>query len=152
MDGGFARVSNELITGEDEFLFIDKAVSRGRAYYYRLSAVDIAGHEETVGRATVDASAPGPNGYMLYQNYPNPFNPVTNLVFSVETEGSVSLSVFNALGQEVKQLFKGFVSPGQHTQSWDGLDTFGKAVPSGMYVCRLHGPAVDLSTRMLLLR
>ncbi len=151
-DREYSRVTNELITGEAKCQFVDKAASPGRAYYYQLHAIDISGREETIGRTSIEASMPGPNGCILYQNYPNPFNPTTHMAFSVDTDGPVSLCIFNALGQEVRNLFEGYVSVGQYTQSWDGLDSFGNVLPSGMYVYRLQGPAVDVSRRMLLLR
>ena len=43
-----------------------------------------------------------PKDYKLYQNYPNPFNPITTIKFEIPESGNVKLSVYNLLGEEVK--------------------------------------------------
>jgi len=42
-----------------------------------------------------------PNEFVLEQNYPNPFNPTTNIKFRIADFGSVSLKVYDVLGNEV---------------------------------------------------
>ena len=42
-----------------------------------------------------------PTALELYGNYPNPFNPSTTIKYSAPVSGSVNLSIYNALGQEV---------------------------------------------------
>lgn len=44
-----------------------------------------------------------PTDFVLQQNYPNPFNPVTTIVFGLPEDTSVSLQIFNLLGQQVYQ-------------------------------------------------
>jgi hypothetical protein len=48
-----------------------------------------------------EASSTRPEQYNLEQNYPNPFNPSTNVRFSLPTEQTVTLKVFDGLGREV---------------------------------------------------
>ena len=82
------------------------------------------------------ARAPGesePAEYALYQNYPNPFNPVTAIDFWIVTPGSVSLRIFNPLGQEVAPLFRDArLDQGRHSVEFDG-----GGLPSGVYYYRL---------------
>ena len=44
------------------------------------------------------------DGYKLEQNYPNPFNPTTKINFSLPKNESVSLKVYDILGNEVANL------------------------------------------------
>ncbi|MFI5253531.1 MAG: SdrD B-like domain-containing protein [Bacteroidota bacterium] len=47
---------------------------------------------------------PVPTSYAMYQNYPNPFNPTTTLRFDLPQASTVTLTVYNMLGQQVTTL------------------------------------------------
>lgn len=78
-----------------------------------------------------------PNSFSLAQNYPNPFNAGTNITYSLDQSGPVTLTVCNLLGQNVRTLFEGHRESGIHTEAWDGRDNHGNPVPSGIYFSRL---------------
>ncbi|MBN2357507.1 T9SS type A sorting domain-containing protein [candidate division KSB1 bacterium] len=78
-----------------------------------------------------------PEAYALLQNYPNPFNPQTHIEFHLPQPGEVRLSIFDIQGREVRRLLQGYVSAGRHNMTWNGRDTTGKLMPSGMYFYRL---------------
>jgi len=63
-------------------------------------------------KTTVNSVEVVPGVFRLFQNYPNPFNSTTVLRFSVAKLGSVTVKIYNALGQEVKSLFNGNAQPG----------------------------------------
>jgi hypothetical protein len=74
-----------------------------------------------------------PDEFALSQNYPNPFNPSTTIKFSVPTEASVRLSVFNILGQEVKVLVDNQIQQsGTYNLTFDATE-----LTSGIYFYRL---------------
>ena len=78
-------------------------------------------------------------------NYPNPFNPKTTISFSVTqnvmsgSDGSsfVTLDIYNIKGQLVKVLVNDFQDAGEHSIIWDGNDSSGKNVSSGIYFYKL---------------
>ncbi|MAX09526.1 MAG: hypothetical protein CMG13_01520, partial [Candidatus Marinimicrobia bacterium] len=92
------------------------------------------------------------DSYMLNQNYPNPFNPVTNISFDAVSSGKVSLVVYDVLGNRVKTLLNGFVTPGHYVMSWDGTDENGVSVSSGVYIYTLSNSGSYVSKRMLLVK
>jgi hypothetical protein len=68
------------------------------------------------------------------RNHPNPFNPVTKIVYTVPKAGHLTLKVFDIRGRLVRTLMEGRVEAGaDQVTVWDGRDTGGAAVSSGVY-------------------
>jgi hypothetical protein len=101
-----------------------------------------------VPAATAIAAETGttPSTLALGANYPNPFNPATTIPFMVPAEaGDADLTIYNVLGQPVRQVWTGPLAAGEHQLTWDGRDTQGQPVAAGVYVYRLQ---VDDQTRI----
>ncbi len=82
--------------------------------------------------------------FKLLPNFPNPFNPGTTIRYQLPQKAMVEVTVFNLLGQKVKTLFKGHQEPGYHQLSWQGRQTNGGLVPSGIYIVQVTaGQHVD---------
>ncbi len=79
-----------------------------------------------------------PNSVVLYPNYPNPFNSSTKIEFEIPTKMNLQLTIYDLLGKEIKQLFRGFKNPGRHSFIWDGRDNLGNQVASGVYYYKLE--------------
>jgi len=95
-----------------------------------------------------------PTTYTLSQNVPNPFNPETIINFELPEVAEIRLSVTNLAGQEVRVLVQGVHQPGQYRVVWDGRDTTGQDVASGVYLYRLEvvGRGIVETKRMALVR
>jgi hypothetical protein len=93
-----------------------------------------------------------PHSYMLNQNYPNPFNSSTVITFELPASSTVKLSIYNVLGQEVNVLEDGFLEAGSHNTIWDGKDSQGNQVSSGVYFYRLQAQDFNETKRMLLVK
>ena len=88
--------------------------------------------------------------FALAQNWPNPFNSETTIGFALPHGGPVELAVFNLAGQKVATLAAGQRAAGRYTLQWDGRDSGGRELASGVYLYRLQaGERVE--TRKLLL-
>jgi FlgD Ig-like domain len=100
-----------------------------------------------------DLPTTGPKTYSLSQNYPNPFNPSTVINFSVPKTGIVKLIVYNSLGQQIRTLVNQNVTAGSHSITWDGMDSRGMSVSSGVYFYRLSaGSDFVAAKKMILLK
>lgn len=88
-----------------------------------------------------------PKTIMLDQNYPNPFNPATTVSFSLPSQSSVSLKVFDALGREVATLASEEMSAGNHSMRWDA-----SKVPSGIYYYRLRAGVFTETRKAVLIK
>jgi len=97
-------------------------------------------------------NAPVPVEYILQQNYPNPFNPSTTINYSLPTSGLVSLNVYDLLGRKVASLVSTEQSAGQHSATWNGKNTSGNAVPSGIYLYSLSVGNYKSTKKMILMK
>ena len=93
-----------------------------------------------------------PEKIALYQNYPNPFNMNTLISFDLTTSSAVNLSIYNVLGQMVKELYTGQLEPGSHQFTWDGTGANDDNVTSGIYFYRLQAESFDKTKKMLLVK
>jgi hypothetical protein len=85
--------------------------------------------------------------FTLDDNYPNPFNPVTNIAFSIPTQASVQLRIFNALGQKVATLVDEIRPAGNYTVTYNASD-----ISSGLYFYRLDAGSHTTTKKMLFLK
>ncbi len=99
-----------------------------------------------------DAQIGVPTSFSLGQNYPNPFNPETVISFDLSQSETVSLAVYNLLGQRVRVLTNGGLEAGSHQVRWNGTDDSGRLVASGIYVYRLTADNRSESKKMLFLQ
>jgi hypothetical protein len=111
-----------------------------------------SGSRVDLGTLNKDADNSMPSTFGLSQNYPNPFNPTTTIGFSLPSGSQVNLSVFNVLGQQVTTLVDGQMSAGQHEVVWEGTDSNGNPVTSGVYFYRLTTDEGSQTRKMLLMK
>jgi len=99
-----------------------------------------------------DESGTLPLDYSLAQNYPNPFNPTTKISYVVPSRSAVTLHVYDILGRRVTTLVNDVRTAGTHSVVWDGSDTNGRRVASGIYLYRLSAGDFAQTRKMILLK
>ncbi len=93
-----------------------------------------------------------PDDFHLAQNYPNPFNPATKIEFSIPVTAHVTISIFNILGQETARLIDEIKPAGNYSIIWDGVDSYGQHVSSGVYFYRINANDFTESKKMALVQ
>lgn len=83
---------------------------------------------------------------------PNPFAASTQISYSVPGGGFSRLSVFDLSGRMVATLASGDIPAGMHSAVWNGLDSNGNPVGSGMYLLRLETPLGSAGSSCVVLR
>ena len=106
--------------------------------------IDTAVHE-----AQVDAR---PAAFNLAQNFPNPFNQSTVIRIDLETRAEMELAVYNIAGQKVATLAQGPYPSGTYTFTWQGRNTHGAELASGVYCYRLRANGREQTRKLILLR
>jgi len=88
----------------------------------------------------------------LLANYPNPFNPSTTILFDVARSGHVSLDIYNTKGQKVICLVDENKPAGSHIVHWNGVDSAGHSVASGIYFYRMTTDGYSSTKKMVLMK
>ncbi|HEX2869096.1 MAG TPA: T9SS type A sorting domain-containing protein [Ignavibacteriales bacterium] len=107
----------------------------------------------TIGAMTgVAENIEVPKVFELNQNYPNPFNPSTRISYDIPKEDRVVLKIYSAEGREVATLVDEIQGPGKRTVVWNGRDSRGGQVSSGMYFYKLQAGGEIKTRKMILLK
>jgi len=126
-------------------------------------------HKIVVGIGTVPVSTnddPDTNPtlveeYVLEDNYPNPFNPETTIRFNVSNAiqdvSKVTLTIYNVLGEKVRELVNDELAPGAYSRKWDGFGDNGLPASTGVYIYELKavdakGGTTKLAKKMMLVK
>lgn len=88
--------------------------------------------------------------FSLVGNYPNPFNPTTTIVFNLPERENVNVSVFNYLGEKVKELADNEFNIGENKVIWDGQNGQNEQVGSGVYLYKITTNTNVLYGKMIL--
>ena len=90
-------------------------------------------------------------------NYPNPFNPETWIPYQLANDVSVQIQIFDAMGRLIRTFDIGEQAAGMYTTKekavyWDGRNTQGEEVASGVYFYHMRAGALKATKRMFILR
>lgn len=85
-------------------------------------------------------------------NYPNPFNPETIIDYELVDNGKVILDIYNIKGELVKSLVNKEQKSGKYSVVWNGKNEKGKAVSSGVYLCKINVGAKEVTHRLSLIK
>jgi hypothetical protein len=132
------------------YSYTDDKIVTG-TYTYRLKQVDFDGTFSYSDEVEVEVDF-APSDFALLQNYPNPFNPNTKIQFQVPRTSSVTVKIYDMLGQEVSTLFAGEVVSGTYTANWNGLNDAGVQMSSGSYIYKMVAGDFVQSKKMQLLK
>ncbi len=120
-------------------------------------AIDKLGNEESPQGITVTdleqtELSTIPTEFTLSQNYPNPFNPETIIEFQIPNRSHVTIRIYNLVGQEIVILANEVKDIGHFKIVWDGKDSFGTIVTSGVYIYQMRAGDFVTSRKLILLR
>ena len=94
---------------------------------------------------------------MLLPNYPNPFNPETWIPYDLAQDADVYIRIYDLKGKPIRQLSLGFQTAGTYrSQSraayWDGCNSLGEPVASGIYFYALQAGQFKATRRMVIMK
>jgi hypothetical protein len=129
---------NQATIAMDSTVLIGLAVSSGsttETIDSRFSSVACSVSPPTSVRSTALGL---PKEFNLHQNYPNPFNPTTTIRYAIPRTSRVTIEIFNIMGQRVATLAFKQQEQGEYQVLWNGRNSEGTQVASGLYFCRMQ--------------
>ncbi|MCP4632747.1 MAG: T9SS type A sorting domain-containing protein [candidate division Zixibacteria bacterium] len=113
---------------------------------------DYIGSEWKLNGWLEEGETPLPDRTQLIGNVPNPFNPYTQISYSLESIQHVNITIYNMMGQKVRTLVDDLRNTGYHTVEWNGADSYGNGVSSGIYFYRMITDNFTFTKKMSLLK
>jgi hypothetical protein len=88
----------------------------------------------------------------LVGNYPNPFYPETTIRYSTAAKGPVNIDIYNLKGQLVRHLVNENKAAGNYNIVFDGKDSNGRSIASGVYYCKMKAGNFNSTKKMILIK
>jgi hypothetical protein len=93
----------------------------------------------------------------LAQNYPNPFNPETWIPYQLAQEAYATITIFDASGRIIRNIDIGYQPAGYYLRKdkaayWDGRNSFGEIVASGIYFYSIRARNFKAMRKMVVAR
>ena len=138
--------------GLAEMNVMDKAQNILRADF-----TEIVRFEVEEGAPAAPMIAVLPDDTQLLANFPNPFNPETWIPYRLSESSHVTIRILDTTGALVRSLNLGFQGPGFYESRsraayWDGRNTFGESVASGVYFYHLQTENLSDVKKMVIVR
>ncbi len=153
-DNEFRKLNSVLISGagnssqENEYQFLDSEYISQKYCWYILENVSLFGERHRWQSSTLNIDECSEIFVSKsYQNYPNPYNSETNIAFDLIKKNNVTISIYNALGQQIKILTDSEFEAGHHSITFDG-----SALPSGLYFYKITAGKFQQVKKMLLIK
>lgn len=122
----------------DEFAVIDTTLVNDSPNHYPVSKE---------GLSEIDNDNNLPKDFALFQNYPNPFNPETTISFDLPQEAFVKITVYNVVGQKIREIFQGDLQAGTHQVNFNA-----RGLESGVYFYKLESSNFSSVKKCLLIK
>jgi hypothetical protein len=117
----------------------------------RLSPISPEHHSDNVATGVGDGDTP--LAFRFHGAMPNPFNPMTTIRFELAHSTVVDLDVYDLSGRLIRRLVAHErMDGGVQDRVWDGTNTNGVVVSSGVYICRMRAGGYQESIRVMLLK
>ena len=146
---GFVAGSGNSNSPKD-YSFTDNNPMGGSSLSYRLKQINVDGSYQYYDPITVELAVSGDP--QLLQNSPNPFNPSTTIKFYIPNTSDVSIKIYDIMGREVATLINKQTTAGYHNVYWNGKNSRGENVASGVYLYRLTAGNFSETKKMNLLK
>jgi hypothetical protein len=128
------------------------------AAYYIVTANDVHANQSTksneaaVAAATGAGNLPPITALTVLQNHPNPFASVTEFEIGLPAKSDVLVEVYDVAGRKVTTQVLAGQRAGWQSVRLQGIDGAGRALPSGVYFCRITAGGASTTRKFVIAR
>lgn len=90
--------------------------------------------------------------FKLDHPYPNPFNPSTTISYQIPKTSDIKIIIYDILGRNIWNHSETAKPTGNYTLVWEGLNSRGKQVSSGIYLVSFSTPEFNQIQKVVLVR
>ncbi len=149
--------TDQVIHGTGELALFTFRVKQEGATDIRIDQAELRGvGNDKIDSSTEDlalgSSAALPLLTRLVGAQPNPFNPSTAVRYELNQPEQVRLAIYDTQGRLVRSLVDGPQAAGYYTMAWDGRDTRGQQVGSGIYLIRMQAGDFGKTAKVVMLK
>jgi len=142
--GSYNFSNNATFDNDENFLVIyDARIANLYLQEFNMRYRD-GGGTNPIGITQISSEIPAE--FRLFQNYPNPFNPSSTIKYQVANTGLIKLTIYDALGREVRSLVNKLQSQGTYSVEFEGTD-----LTSGIYFYTLEAEGVRVDSKKMVL-
>jgi subtilisin family serine protease len=84
--------------------------------------------------------------------HPDPTRGYATISYSLPHQDDVSIDIYDIVGKKIRTLVSGVLSPGIHQITFDGIDSQGLLIPSGIYFYHMNVGGHTITEKMVLIR
>jgi len=139
------------LAGNYHLTYLSPAIGKGENGV-NMGAFDVGCDIDTALLSVDELIDVTPTEYALHDNYPNPFNPTTTLRFDLPEVSSITLTIYNMLGQRVRTFNMNDTPAGYHSIKWNATNDYGDPVGAGVYLYQLQANQYVKTRKMVLLK
>ena len=93
-----------------------------------------------------------PDRFTTHPNFPNPFNPTTQIRYDLPEEQNVTITIYDVMGRNIRNLINSNQTAGYHSIHWDAKNDIGEGVAAGMYIYTIQAGEFRATKKMVLLK
>ncbi len=88
-----------------------------------------------------------PKNFEIIQIYPNPFNPETTILYSLNQNENIQVSIYDISGRLITTLINAFNIAGYHSITWNALN-----LSSGIYFLKISSEKFTITQKLVLIK
>lgn len=153
----WANMNRRTVASIGDTLMIEVRDANGeliRTLHHEIDAMDI---RRAFTELVLTAEDLKPRRTALLANYPNPFNPETWIPYQLARDTHAAIHIYSQTGELVRSLDLGFQRTGYYIGKfraayWDGRNSSGEQLASGVYFYQLITPESTETGKMVIVK